>query len=152
MTTAYHPQTNGLAKRFNKTLADILAMYVDVEQKTWDRILPFVTFAYNSARQLVGRSEKLLKKYFGRYQVLRKLSDVTYEVHDFDPTSRRCKSKDIVHVLRMKPYYDPDLQAHFNDSVASDDRRFGESTPSTGRNEYTGPTTRSRSKALRQTR
>ncbi|GFY44268.1 transposon Ty3-I Gag-Pol polyprotein [Trichonephila inaurata madagascariensis] len=217
MTTAYHPQTNGLTERFNKTLADMLAMYVDVEQKTWDRILPSVTFAYNTARQdttepieytapdfvarlvtqaeescqlarirtleeqekdrrrynsrhrvvlyqpgdlvwiyipvhKVGRSEKLLKKYFGLYQVLRKLSDVTYQVHDFDPTSRRRKSKDIVHVLRMKPYYDPDLQAHFNDSVASDDRRFGESTPSTGRNDYTGPTTRSRSKALKQTR
>ncbi|GFY74039.1 hypothetical protein TNIN_387711 [Trichonephila inaurata madagascariensis] len=56
------------------------------------------------------------------------------------------------HVLRMKPYYDPDLRAHFNDSVASDDRRFGESAPSTGRNDYAGPTTRSRSKALRHTR
>ncbi|GFY37547.1 transposon Ty3-I Gag-Pol polyprotein [Trichonephila inaurata madagascariensis] len=42
---------NGLTERFKKTLADMLAMYVDVEQKTWDRILPFVTFAYNTARQ-----------------------------------------------------------------------------------------------------
>ncbi|GFY61669.1 hypothetical protein TNIN_25711 [Trichonephila inaurata madagascariensis] len=52
----------------------------------------------------------------------------------------------------MKPYYDPDLQAHFNDSVASDDRRFGKSTPSNGRNDSTGPTTHSRSKPIRQTR
>ncbi|GFT86229.1 hypothetical protein TNCV_3257881 [Trichonephila clavipes] len=50
-TTAYHPQTNGLTERFNKTLADILSMYVDVEQKNWDEILPFVTFAYNTAKQ-----------------------------------------------------------------------------------------------------
>ncbi|GFX48948.1 retrovirus-related Pol polyprotein from transposon 17.6 [Trichonephila clavipes] len=27
-TTAYHPQTNGLTERFNKTLADMLSMYV----------------------------------------------------------------------------------------------------------------------------
>ncbi|GFY66116.1 transposon Ty3-I Gag-Pol polyprotein [Trichonephila inaurata madagascariensis] len=87
----------------------------------------------------VGHTEKLLQKYFGQYQVLRKLSDVAYEVHDFDPTFRRRKSKGIVLVLRMKPYYDLDLQAHFNDSVASDDRRFGEITPSTGRNDYTVP-------------
>ncbi|GFW28089.1 retrovirus-related Pol polyprotein from transposon 412 [Trichonephila clavipes] len=26
-------------------------MYVDVEQKNWDEILPFVTFAYNTAKQ-----------------------------------------------------------------------------------------------------
>ncbi|GFY30385.1 hypothetical protein TNCV_4066351 [Trichonephila clavipes] len=32
-TTAYHPQTNGLTERFNKTLSDMLSMYVDVEQK-----------------------------------------------------------------------------------------------------------------------
>ncbi|GFW86612.1 hypothetical protein TNCV_4333961 [Trichonephila clavipes] len=50
-TTAYHPQTNGLTERFNKTLADMLPMYVDVEQKNWDEILPFVTFAYNTAKQ-----------------------------------------------------------------------------------------------------
>ncbi|GBO34796.1 Transposon Ty3-I Gag-Pol polyprotein [Araneus ventricosus] len=51
LTTAYHPQTNGLTERFNKTLADMLSMYVDVEQRNWDTILPFVTFAYNSAKQ-----------------------------------------------------------------------------------------------------
>ncbi|GBM45531.1 hypothetical protein AVEN_210255-1 [Araneus ventricosus] len=51
LTTAYHPQTNSLAERFYKILADILSMYVDVEQRNWDTILPFVTFAYNSAKQ-----------------------------------------------------------------------------------------------------
>ncbi|GBN65340.1 hypothetical protein AVEN_100055-1 [Araneus ventricosus] len=51
MTIAYHPQTNGLTERFNKTLTDMLYMYVDVEQRNWDQILPFVTFAYNMARQ-----------------------------------------------------------------------------------------------------
>lgn len=50
-TTAYHPQTNGLTERLNKTLADMLSMYVDVQQKTWDEILPYVTFAYNTATQ-----------------------------------------------------------------------------------------------------
>ena len=39
-TTAYHPQTNGLTERLNRTLADMLSMYVDVEHKTWDEILP----------------------------------------------------------------------------------------------------------------
>ncbi|GFV48124.1 transposon Tf2-11 polyprotein [Trichonephila clavipes] len=177
-TTAYHPQTNGLTERFNKTLADMLSMYVDVEQKNWDEILPFVTFAYNTAKQettgftpfyllhgreaettldtmlpfcpndfddnnitkiaaraeesrqlarvhtlraqdkdrrrydskhqmvsyapgdlvwiytpvrKVGLSEKLLRRYFGPYQVLRRLSAVTYEVQDFDPASRKRK-------------------------------------------------------------
>ncbi|KAM7309909.1 DDE-type integrase/transposase/recombinase [Ixodes scapularis] len=50
-TTAYHPQTNGLTERLNKTIADMIAMYADVEHKTWDEVLPYVTFAYNTAVQ-----------------------------------------------------------------------------------------------------
>ncbi|XP_037505816.1 uncharacterized protein LOC119382164 [Rhipicephalus sanguineus] len=50
-TTAYHPQTNGLTGRLNKTLANMLTMYVDVGHETWDEVLPYVTFAYNSAPQ-----------------------------------------------------------------------------------------------------
>ncbi|XP_075726277.1 uncharacterized protein LOC142767923 [Rhipicephalus microplus] len=50
-TTTYHPQTNGFTKRLNKTIADMLAMYVDVERKTWDVILSYVTFAYNTVVQ-----------------------------------------------------------------------------------------------------
>lgn len=54
-TTAYHPQTNGLIERLNKTLADMISMYVDVEHKTWDQILPYVTFACNTATQETTR-------------------------------------------------------------------------------------------------
>ncbi|KAM7284761.1 DDE-type integrase/transposase/recombinase [Ixodes scapularis] len=50
-TTAYHPQTSGLTERLNKTIADMISKYVDVEHKTWDEVLPYVTFAYNTAVQ-----------------------------------------------------------------------------------------------------
>lgn len=166
-TTSYHPQTNGMTERINKTLVDMLYLYVDVEQTNWDEILPFSTFAYNTslhsvtgfspfyllyarsptttldtvlpyhddlvphdtmcdiflraeeARQLTrihsldsqdmqrsyynqhrrdvhycpgdlvwvftpvrrkGRSEKLMRHYFGPYKITKKLSSVTYEV------------------------------------------------------------------------
>lgn len=49
-TTAYHPQTNGLTERLNRTLTNMLAMYVSKDHKDWDIHLPFVTFAYNSSR------------------------------------------------------------------------------------------------------
>lgn len=54
-TTAYHPQANGLTERLNKTIADMLSMYVDVDHKNWDCILPYVTFAYNTAAQETTR-------------------------------------------------------------------------------------------------
>ncbi|GFX44640.1 transposon Tf2-6 polyprotein [Trichonephila clavipes] len=222
-TTAYHPQTNGLTERFNKTLADMLSMYVDVEQKNWDEILPFVTFAYNTAKQettgftpfyllhgreaettldtmlpfcpndfddnnitkiaaraeesrqlarvhtlraqdkdrrrydskhqmvsyapgdlvwvytpvrKVGLSEKLLRRYFGPYQVLRRLSAVTYEVQDLDPASRKRKLREVVHVLRMKLYHDPAEQIETEDIPPKES--------------YKGPITRSRIKTLEQ--
>ncbi|UYV73812.1 K02A2.6-like, partial [Cordylochernes scorpioides] len=190
-------QTNGLTERFNKTLGDMLSMYTGVEQKDWDQVLPYVTFAYNTAKQeatgytpfflvhareaetyidavlpylpdeisddyvgelvtraeearqlsrsrllqsqakdrrlydqkhtpvyyqkddlvwvftpirKVGLSEKLLKRYFGPYKVTKKLSEVTYEVEPVDPSPRSRKAKDIVHVIRMKPYLDPEEQ------------------------------------------
>ncbi|UYV70147.1 hypothetical protein LAZ67_7001968, partial [Cordylochernes scorpioides] len=209
-TTAYHPQTNGLTERLNKTLANMIAMYVSVEQKDWDVILPYVTFAYNTAKQdttgftpfklihgrevettvdtlfpnphedlqedysqkiasrveetrqlarletlkaqekdkarydskheamdynvgdlvwifipirKVGLSEKLMKRYFGPYRVTRKLSDVTFEVEPVDQPTRRRQTRDLVHVLRMKPYHDPEDQADlFNDEPARMER------------------------------
>lgn len=48
---AYLPPTNDLTKRLNKTIADMLAMYVDVEHKTWDTVLLYLTFAYTMAVQ-----------------------------------------------------------------------------------------------------
>lgn len=50
-TTAYHPQTNGLTERFNRTLGDMLSKYVASDHTDWDLILPFITFAYNTAPQ-----------------------------------------------------------------------------------------------------
>ena len=35
-TTAYHPQTDGLVERFNRTLADMLAKTVERSGKDWD--------------------------------------------------------------------------------------------------------------------
>ncbi|UYV63788.1 K02A2.6-like [Cordylochernes scorpioides] len=54
--------------------------------------------------------KKLLKRCFGPYKVTKKLSEVTYEVESVDPSPRSRKFKDIVHVIRMKPYLDPEEQ------------------------------------------
>ena len=50
-TTSYHPQTDGLVERFNRTLCDMLSCYVCDEPDNWDTYLPFVTFAYNTSEQ-----------------------------------------------------------------------------------------------------
>lgn len=50
-TSTYHPQTNGLTERFHRTLSDMISMYIRPDHSNWDNILPFVTFAYNTAIQ-----------------------------------------------------------------------------------------------------
>lgn len=260
LTSAYHPQTNGLTERFNKTLADMLAMYVSVDQRNWDSILPFVTFAYNSAKQestgftpfflmhgrevetpldsilpvntensannyvaklisnaeearqlaklnimksqsrdkyrydqhhrpveyhrgdlvwiytpvrKVGLSEKLLKRYFGPYQVIEKLSDVTYRIAPCEESKNKRKIKEVVHVIRMKPYHDPDLQIKMledknNESdpeknkkvplkppivkfeVRRKTKKIKEKKQTPTPDSYTGPITRSKSRLIQR--
>ena len=185
-TTAYHPQCNGLTERLNKTIADMLSVYCNIEQTDWCSYVPFVTFAYNTAIQdstrlspfmiifareatlpsdaaltegdevtdtlqlrekalairatavenlhkrqekdkvrfdkkhrdlefnvgdkvkifipvrKVGRSEKLLLKWFGPYKITGKIGEVDYEIE-----KKGGKKRDTVHVSRILPYFDP---------------------------------------------
>ncbi|UYV62591.1 hypothetical protein LAZ67_2001247 [Cordylochernes scorpioides] len=191
-TTSYHPQTNGLTERLNRTLINMISMYVNTDQKNWDKILPFITHAYNTTiqettgyspffllfgrepmsllddeniptdsnmddydeyienyldkiartRQVVinntektqermkrnydnkhnekiyepghlvavwtpvrkiGKCEKLLRKYFGPYRILKKLSNVNYLI---EPKDNPGQDPLIVHVSRLKPYFE----------------------------------------------
>ncbi|GFV99332.1 transposon Ty3-I Gag-Pol polyprotein [Trichonephila clavipes] len=114
----------------------------DKDRRRYDSKHQMVSYApgdlvwvYTPVRK-VGLSEKLLRRYFGPYQVLRRLSAVTYAVQDFDPTSRKRKLREVVHVLRMKPYHDPAEQIETEDIPPKES--------------YKGPITRSRIKTLEQ--
>jgi len=47
-TTSYHPQTDGLVERFNKTLIDMLSKLVD-ENNDWDELIPYALYVYRTA-------------------------------------------------------------------------------------------------------
>ena len=49
-TTPYHPQTDGLVECFNSTLKAMLRKTVNQEGKDWDRLLPYLLFAYREVR------------------------------------------------------------------------------------------------------
>ena len=49
-STTYHPQTNGLVERENRTLVNILRVYCSRYMADWDKYLPQVVEAYNSTQ------------------------------------------------------------------------------------------------------
>ena len=48
-TTPYHPESDGLVERFNRTLLIMLAMFASKNRKDWDDLLPAVMMAYRSS-------------------------------------------------------------------------------------------------------
>ena len=50
-TSPYHPQTDGLVERFNQTLKSMLRKSVDKEGKNWNKMIPYLLFAFREGPQ-----------------------------------------------------------------------------------------------------
>jgi hypothetical protein len=50
LSTPYHPQTNGLVERFNRTLLDALAKTANEHLDEWDKYIAPILFAYRTNR------------------------------------------------------------------------------------------------------
>ena len=68
LSTPYHPQTNGLVERFNRTLCESLAKLVD-KTNEWDRYIAPVLFAYRTSKHSTTKVSPFYLTY-GREAVL----------------------------------------------------------------------------------
>ena len=69
--TAYHPQTDGLVEKFNRTLISMLSTHVERNGCDWNIHLPLTLFAYRTAS--CSRSTK--ESPFYQFFVLEKLNE-----------------------------------------------------------------------------
>jgi hypothetical protein len=87
-STPYHPQSNGLVERFNKTLCEALAKVG--EKGEWDVKIPQVLFAYRTKKQesakikpfylVYGREERLLMDKGKEVSMMERIKDLIEEL------------------------------------------------------------------------
>ena len=60
-TTAFRPQSDGFVERFNRTLQQMISLFVNEKQTNWDRVIPMVLTAYRATPQeTTGQSPNML--------------------------------------------------------------------------------------------
>ena len=68
-STSFHPQTNGITERFNRTIQDMLSKFVSVNQRDWDKYLPLLLLACRSSVPDSTKQTPYMM-FFGRHALL----------------------------------------------------------------------------------
>lgn len=115
VTVSYRPQSNGLTERFNKTLVDMIAAYINSDQTNWDKYLQACVFAYNASKHSTLQ-ESPYSLMFRRQPVLGLDADVTAAL-----------GSEYAEQLQKRAILADDIIAqHFENSQRANEHRYNE--------------------------
>ncbi|XP_075779191.1 uncharacterized protein LOC142827431 [Pelodiscus sinensis] len=95
-TSVYHPQTDGLVERFNRTLKDMLRRVVQDSPRDWDQMLPALMFAIREVPQ-ASTEFSPFELLYGRQP--RGILDILRE--DWEAQSARCQGT-VQYILQLR--------------------------------------------------
>ena len=153
-TSGYHPQTNGLTERFNRTIIDELAKSVNDDKDDWTEWLPAKVFAYNTTIQRsTGYAPfELIHTFFPRLPIDNELVEPPEAMKKKDWAERMHQQAEMMREDALKnqtlaaelqkKYYDHGLkpvQFEVGDLVRVYDPTAEGSKPMKFRNQWIGP-------------
>ena len=118
-TSSYYPQTDGLVECFNRTLKSMLRRVLDEEKRNWDRMLPYVLFAYREVpqatvgfspfellygREMRGPLDVLKEEWIENPNAETDILSYILQVRDRLETSREIMEENVK--IAQKEYYD----------------------------------------------
>ena len=156
-TTPYHPQSDGLVERQNRTFKEMLSKYISVNQIDWDRYIDGLVLAYNCTphestdispyRMVFGREARIpldlmtentsdSEYVSNEAEYVRKLQE---ELHNIHTLARDTMKKSM---QRQKHYYDRnviEVTYEVGDMVRRNQQKVAVGTKSKLARRWTGP-------------
>ncbi|XP_073789446.1 protein NYNRIN-like [Danio rerio] len=120
-TSVYHPQTDGLVERFNKTLKQMLRRVVAEDGRDWDLMIPYVLFGIREVPQ-GSTGFTPFELLFGRQP--RGLLDVARQAWEQEPAPQRSV---IEHVRDMRGRIEkvmPIVKQHLTEAQRAQQRLY----------------------------
>ena len=84
ITSAYHPQSNGLDEHLNQTLKSKLQQLINEHMDDWDELIDNILFAYRSSRQDSTKCTPFLLMYGREARLPIQLTQATSELDEDD--------------------------------------------------------------------